>query len=616
MSALPGYMGNFLLVDLTRETAERKPLNRNYARAFIGGAGYAIRLLYTRLDIENLDPFDPSNEVAIFTGPLTATGAPCTGRHAICTKSALTGIWGESTAGGYFGAELRHTGLDGILITGAAKSPVYLNISETDATFEPADHLWGKDTFTTEKTIKTEAKDPKVRILSIGPAGEHRVRFAAIMNDEGRASARAGAGAVLGAKQLKAIAVRGTQKPELADPTTFREHAKTAYQLLEGLSAILGANGTLSSADMLMNLFNDMPVRYFSESSMDISKINASALKQYRSGQYRCHACPIGCGPIITIEEDDVKLKDVAGPEYETIGAFGTLCQVDNLPLLCQANHLCNLYGLDTISCGNIIAFAFAANEAKKLPKKLVGSLRLQFGNGDTIIQLIEMIVQRQGLGDLLAEGVKRVAERFGIHNMAFHVKGLEIPMHDPRAFFGLATTYAISPIGASHMQGDAQTIDMGVEIPEYGIEPGDRHSDQNQGAKVAKLRNWRTLFNSLPLCQLALLEPPLVTQLYNAATGHILTPIQLLEIGERSMTLKRAFNNRCGITAKDDRLPPGLLAPLPTGSNEGKVPNVTHQLQEFYEASQWDPKTGKPSREVLIRLGLVEVATDLWPNP
>ncbi|MFX1575678.1 MAG: aldehyde ferredoxin oxidoreductase family protein [Promethearchaeota archaeon] len=615
MSALPGYMGEILLVDLTRGTTERKPLNKDYARDFIGGAGYAIRLLYTRLNIENLDPFNPSNEVAIFAGPLTATGAPCTGRHAICTKSALTGIWGESTAGGYFGAELRHTGLDGILITGRAQSHVYLNISETEATLEPAEHLWGKDTFTTEKTIKTDTNDPKTRILSIGPAGENRVRFAAIMNDEGRASARAGAGAVLGAKHLKAIAVRGTQKPELADPTTFRVHVKTANQLLQGLSPILGDNGTLYSADMLMNLFNDMPIRYFSESSMDISKINASALNQYRSGQFRCHACPIGCGPIITVEEENVKLKDVAGPEYETVGAFGSLCQVDNLPILCQANHLCNLYGLDTISCGNTIAFAFAANEAKKLPKKLLGSLKLQFGNGETLLQLIEMIVQRQGLGDLLAEGVKRVADRFGIQDMAFHVKGLEIPMHDPRAFFGLATAYAVSPIGASHMQGDVPTIEMGVAIPEYGIEPGDRHSDQNQGMKVATLRNWRTLFNSLPLCQLTLLEPLLVTQLYNAATGLTLTPIQLLEIGERSMNLKRAFNIRCGITAKDDCLPPGLLKPLPTGLNEGKVPNVERQLHDFYEASHWDPKTGKPTRDTLMRLRLVEVASDLWSS-
>jgi aldehyde:ferredoxin oxidoreductase len=390
---------------------------------------------------------------------------------------------------------------------------------------------------------------------------------------------------------------------------------KIAFQLLEELAPILGANGTLYAADMLMNLFNDMPVRYFSKPFMDLSKINAHALKQYRSGQFRCHTCPIGCGPIITIENNDVSLRAVAGPEYETIAAFGTLCQVDNLPLLCQANHLCNLYGLDTISCGNLIAFSFTANQEGQIPPDLLGSLDLNFGNGDAIIQLIELITTRQGLGDILAEGVKRAADSLGVSHLALHIKGLEIPMHDPRAFFGLASSYAVSPIGASHMQGDIQTVDMGVSIPDYNIEPGDRHSDQNQGVNVAKLRNWRALFNSLPLCQLALIEPPLLTNLYNAVTGHKLTPLHLLKIGERSMTLKRAFNIRCGITAQDDRLPPQLTQPLTSGPNEGKVPNLDYQLQEFYETSQWDPKTGKPTKDLLMQLGLTDVVKDLWPS-
>ncbi len=608
-------MGEFLLVDLTKGRIQRKPLNWTYARDFIGGAGYATRLLYDRLNVEELDPFHPSNEVAIFTGPLTATGAPCTGRHAIGTKSALTGIWGESTGGGYFGAELRHAGLDGILITGAAKSPVYLYINDDEAIIKSADHLWGIDTYDTEKIIKKETSDPKTRVLSIGKGGENKVRFAAIMNDAGRASARAGAGAVFGAKLLKAIAVRGSHKPELADPEAFRKHVRIAFQLLEILAPILGANGTLYSADMLMNLFNGMPVRYFTESLMDISKINASALKKYRTGQFRCHACPIGCGPIITVEESNVALTNVAGPEYETIGAFGSLCQVENLPLLCQANHLCNLYGLDTISCGNVIAFSFAANEKGKIPKDSIGSVELNFGNGEAIIQLIEMIVNRQELGDILAEGVKRAADKLGIPDLALHVKGLEIPLHDPRAFFGLATTYAVSPIGASHMQGDVQTIDMGVEIPEFDIEPGDRHADRNQGLKIARLRNWRTLFNSLTLCQLALLEPPLVTDLYNSATGRNLTPVELLEIGERSMTLKRAFNIRCGITRADDHLPIGLATPFTHGSNKGQVPNLKQQLQQFYEISQWDSTTGKPTRKLLTKLGLSGVIEDMWPK-
>ncbi len=606
-------MGEFLFVDLTKGITQRKPLNWDYARDFIGGAGYATRLLYDRLKIETLDALHPKNEIAIFTGPLTATGAPCTGRHAICTKSALTGIWGESTGGGYFGAELRQAGLDGILITGSAQSPVYLTIQDDTAKIKPADHLWGQDTFETEKIIKKDLADKKVRVLSIGQAGENRVRFAAIMNDKGRASARAGAGAILGAKQLKAIAVRGSQKPELADIKAFREHVRSAFQLLEGLAPILGANGTLYGADMLMNLFNDMPVRYFTEPFMDISKINALALKEYRSGQFRCHLCPIGCGPIVSVETDSISLKDVAGPEYETIGALGTLCQVDDLPSLCLANHLCNLYGLDTISCGNVIAFSFAAHEQGKLAKEFVGSLNLKFSDAQTVVTLIEMIAKREGLGDLLAEGVERAGDRLGIPELAVHVKGLEVPMHDPRAFYGLAAAYAVSPIGAHHMQGDIHTIEMGVSVPEFDLEPGDRHTNEGQGKAVATMRNWRTLFNSLLICQLALLEPSLVTALYNTTTGRELTPLQLLKIGQRTMTLKRAFNIRCGITAQDDQLPSGILKPFTQGPNEGKTPNLPDQLKEFYVSSQWDPQTGKPTREVLHQLDLNDVAKDLW---
>ncbi len=613
MPTLSGYTGELLFVDLTKGTATRKPINWDYARDFIGGCGYSVRLLYDRLPLEQLDPLHPDNEVAIFVGPLTATGAPCTGRHSVCTKSALTGIWGESTGGGYFGAELKSAGLDGILITGAASSPVYLVIDNDTAKLESAAHLWGRNTFETEKIIKRDTSLDKVRILSIGPAGENRVRFAAVMNDSGRASARAGAGAVLGAKQLKAIAVRGTQKVALADPDKFREHAKEAAQNLQGLAPILGAFGTLSSADMLMNLFNDMPVRYFTEASMDISKINAMALKQYRVGQSRCHICPIGCGPIVTVDTDKVKLKEVSGPEYETVGAMGTQCQIDDLPMLVKASHLCDSYGLDTISCGGAIAFAMAAHEKGKIPDELLGGLDLSFGNADTLVQLVEMIAHRQGLGDLLAEGTRRAGDRLAIPELALHVKGLEIPMHDPRAFFGMATTYATSPTGANHMQGGILTVTMGVEIPELGLEPQDRHEDKGKGVAVAKFQSWRTLYNSLTVCKLAMLGPPLLTALYNTVTGRNMTPLDLYEIGRRIITMTRAFNIRCGVTAKDDTLPAQLTTPLGSGANAGKAPNLQVQLKEFYQYHKWDPASGKPTHEALTALGLHDVAEDLW---
>ena len=613
MTKLSGYAGEFLFVDLTKGQAKRKPLNWDYARDFIGGCGYSTRLLYDRLPLEDLDPLHPDNEVAIFVGPLTATGAPCTGRHSVCTKSALTGIWGESTGGGHFGAELKSAGLDGILITGAASSPVYLVIDNDSARLKSASHLWGMDTFETEKIVNRETSLDKVRVLSIGPAGENLVRFAAVMNDSGRASARAGAGAVLGAKKLKAIAVHGTQKVTLADPEKFREHAKEAAQNLKGLAPILGALGTLSSADMLMNLFNDMPVRYFAEASMDISKINAMALKQFRVGQSRCHICPIGCGPVVTVDTDKVKLKEVSGPEYETVGAMGTQCKIDDLPMLIKASHLCDIYGLDTISCGGAIAFAMAAHEKGKIPDDLRGGLDLSFGNADTLIQLVEMINRREGLGDILAEGTRLAADRLGVPEMALHVKGLELPMHDPRAFYGMATTYATSPTGANHMQGGILTVTMGVEIPELELEPLDRHEDKGKGISVAKFQNWRTLYNSMTVCKLAMLGPPLLTALYKTATGRTVTALDLYMIGKRIINMTRAFNIRCGVTAKDDTLPSQITQPLDSGANAGKAPNLQTQLKEFYKYQKWDPATGKPTRESLIALELDDVADDLW---
>ncbi|MFX1561813.1 MAG: aldehyde ferredoxin oxidoreductase family protein [Promethearchaeota archaeon] len=610
---MKGYAGKFLFVDLTKKVVQHKSLDWQIARDFIGGCGYAARLLYNRLNLENLDPFHPQNEMAIFTGPLTATGAPCTGRHAICTKSALTGIWGESTGGGYFGAELRFAGLDGILITGASREPVYLEIHDEISKIRPADHLWGKGTFETEEIIKRDAGDQKLRVLSIGLAGEKLVRFAAVMNDAGRASARAGAGAVFGAKKLKAIAVRGTTKPAVANPEQFKEQVKLAFQQVEGLKPILGENGTVYAIDLLMNLFNDMPVRFFTEPSMSVEKINAKAFQTIRSGKFSCHLCPIGCGPIITLETDSVHLKNVAGPEYETVAALGTLCQVDDLQLLCQANHLCNIYGIDTISCGNIIAFAFAMNELGKIPDNLKGSLSLEFGNGKTMIQLIEMITQRKGLGDLLAEGSRRASEYLDVPQMALHVKGLEVPMHDPRAFFGFAATYATSPIGAHHMQGDICTVNMGISYPEFDIEPLDRHTDEGKGIQVAKFQSWRTIFNSLVLCQLTMLEPNLVAALYTEATGQQIDPSHLLEIGHRTMTIKRAFNIRCGITAKDDALPPSLMKAFATGTNAGKAPDLAKQLDDYYQYRQWDPVTGKPTRKCLESMGLSDVVNRLW---
>jgi aldehyde:ferredoxin oxidoreductase len=541
----------------------------------------------------NVQPLDPENPLLFMTGPLTGTLAPCTGRHVVCSRSPLTGQWGEANAGGHFGAKLKFSGFDGILIMGRASSPRYLHVSEGTCSIEDATNLWGETTDVVQGQLRDAL--PRAEIAAIGPAGENLVRFASIVNDE-RVAARCGMGAVMGSKKLKAIAVEGTSRPSIYDKDSFRDLTLSTAKKLRKNQTTLSEQGTAMYVRRGMAA-NDMPVKYFQETEFDVGGIDGEALSSLLTRRYACHSCPIGCGRVISLEEEG--LQGVAGPEYQTIAAFGTNLKISNLKEITVMNRLCNILGMDTISCGSMIAFATHLCESEKL------DWNLEWNDPEHTRCLIEDIAYRRGRGNELAEGSLRFASKYGEENLALHVNGLEIPNHDPRAFVGLGLVYAISARGASHTEADMHTIDVGVDVPQLGIHTSDRLVSAGKGVTVAKCQDFRAFHDSLIMCHFPEVSPNVLVRLLNHATGFALRPLDILEVGSRIVNIKRLFNLRCGLKTENERLPSPLLTPLDGSIPGGIVPEMSVMLNEYYQYRKWDLKTGIPSKNKLIELNL-----------
>jgi aldehyde:ferredoxin oxidoreductase len=606
-----GYMGKILHVDLSRRILRDDPVNEGYARAFVGGSGLAARIIYDMVDSKT-DPLGPENPLVFMTGPLVGTAMPSAGRYSVCALSPLTRIWGEANSGGFFGSELRFAGYDGIVITGYASSPVWLSIVDGHAELHDASQIWGKDCYETQDKVRSAIGDQKARIACIGVAGENQVKMACIINDHGRAAGRTGMGAVMGSKRLKAIGVRGQAKVPLAEPDKLKSLARDIIADLEDaiLPRALRLAGTASTVDSLI-MYGDMPIRYYQQGIWD----NASNLsgvvmsEKYQNRIYACYRCPIGCGR--ETRAPRYGLDKVDGPEYETISAFGSLMMVDDLQAVIYAGHLCNTYGMDTISTGCTIALACEMFQRGIISPSDTGNLDIRYGDIGMIHRLIEMMGRREGFGDILAEGSTALAERFGVPELAVTVKRLEVPMHDPRAFAGMAVTYALSPCGASHMQGDMYGVDMGqCEVPEFGIEYGDRfESSEEKGRIAARQQAWRNLYNALTLCQFQDIGAQKMLTALKCITGWEMSAEDLLNIGRRIVTIKRLLNIRRGVTRADDCLPSILLKPLKEGGTEGNVPDMDILLKGAYAEFGWDLKTGHPTRETLDKLGLSSAA-------
>lgn len=604
---MSGFEGNIAQIDLSARKIKTRSIPPEVIEDFIGGSGLTARLLYDRLD-QDVDPLGPENPLLFMTGPMVGTVMPSAGRCSLSALSPLTGIWGESNTGGYIGPELRFAGFDGLLITGQAEKPVWISIVDSRVRVHDASDLWGLDAYQTQERVKKVMGEPEARVACIGPAGENLVKMAAVINDHGRAAGRTGMGAVMGSKKIKAVAFRGTGSPSLADPEAYQKVVREIYQeLIDDHSvASLRLAGTAGYLDLGL-MYGDLPIRYYQvgerESATGLSGVEMA--ETYLTKNTSCYRCPIVCGRETRAPSYGVDVVD--GPEYETIGAFGTLAAVDNLEGVIYAGHLCNRFGLDTISTGCTIALAYEMFERGILTEKDTGGITLHYGDVETTHQLIRMISTRRGFGNLLAEGSDALGEAFGVPQLPVTVKGLEVPLHDPRAFSGMAPVYALSPRGACHMQGDMYGVDAGQNAEtDLGIPPGDRFQDSvEKGQIAARHMAWRSLYNAFTVCMFMNPGADRMRRALNAAMGWSLSLDDMILIGKRIFTLKRMLNARLGVNQAEDDLPDLLKKELPEGGTEGHTVDLAPLLEGAYEEFGWDPESGMPTRETLARLNL-----------
>jgi len=606
------YMQPILKIDLTTGAREEYVIPKQWENDFLGGASLAARILYEHLT-PDLDPFSPESPLLFMTGPLTGTSGPTTGRFVICGKSPATGLWAESNIGGFWGPELRAAGYDGLWITGKASEPVYLWLNGSRLEVRGAAHLWGQNTYTTQDKVKEEVGVKSARVCVIGQAGEKRVLFASIMCDHGRMAGRTGMGAVMGAKNLKAIAVHGTNEIPIYDLSLYKNLRSEANRKLrdDNEAKVIREIGTAGAANYAEYL-GAMPVKYYSSGTFPaVDEVSGAKMTDaILVGRSACQGCVIACGRVVKLPKDVMKRK---GPEHETMVGFGANLLNDNLEAIVDLGELCDRYGMDTISTSNTIGLAFHLYEKGIITREDTGGIELKWGDVDAIEQLVRITGSREGIGDLLAQGSRLFGAYFGAEEEAVQVNGLEVAYHDPRGVSGMALSYATSPRGACHNQSDYFFVDWGHSREDIGIEFFERHAQAEKSANVARHQDWRTVDNAIVMCIFANVDAEAKVSLINAACGLNWSVADLMKFGERSWNLKRAINNRMGLTAENDKLPKALLTPFPDGGSAGYVPDLEGMLFAYYKARGWDLETGKPTREKLLELGLDDVAQDLW---
>ncbi|WP_094550617.1 aldehyde ferredoxin oxidoreductase family protein [Petroclostridium xylanilyticum] len=611
---MKGYMGKILRIDLKNNAIWHEPLEEKKARMFIGGSGLGAKYLLDECD-PNVDPLSPGNPLIIMTGPFCGTKVPTSGRHAVVTKSPLTGIFAESDVGGTWGYKFKKSGFDGIIIKEKASKPVYIWIDDGKVEIHDASNLWGKDTREVDAILRQQYGDD-IEVMSIGVAGEKLVRFAAMITDgkDARAAGRCGVGAVMGSKNLKAIVVRGTMDVEVYDDALLSKSIKEISPKIVKSSAGMNKYGTASGV-IGHESYGNFPVKNWTQGRWPEGAEKISGQKMAETiltGNYRCKNCIIGCGRKIKIESGPYAGVDGAGPEYETLGTLGSLCLIDNLEAIAYANELCNKFGMDTISAGGVIAFAMEAFEKGIITEKDTGGLELKFGNHEAMIEMIKQIANREGLGRLLGEGVRLAAEEMGglAREFAMHVKGLEFPAHDPRAFNGLALSYATSNRGACHLAAFSHGFERALPMPELGYDkPHDRLTVEGKGEFIAKMQNVSGMYDSLKLCKFMWsngMELHRLVEWVYAVTGWDYSFEEFMETGERIYNIKRLFNVKCGISRKDDTLPPRSLAQKRQGENVAvNLPHLGKMLSDYYEYRGWSEE-GIPTEETLQKLSLI----------
>lgn len=620
---MKGYCGKILHVNLTDGVATIEAPNESFYRQYVGGSLLAAYYVFNNMR-PGADALSPENVLVFATSP--TTGAPISGssRFSVNAKSPLTGAIGDSQGGGFFGVELRHAGFDAIVLTGKSPRPVYLWIHDGEFEIKDASGIWGKLTGDAQAIIRDELGDPKVRVALIGPGGENLVRYACITNELKHFNGRTGMGAVMGSKNLKAIAVRGSMSPEFFNKSAIQDMARdgakrslthpVAVSLREyGTAVVVGINqamGGLPTHNWTSGVFDEAE-------KITGATMKATILEKNES----CWACAVRCKRVVKASEPYEVDPAYGGPEYETIAALGSYLAIGDLVGVSKANELCNKYGIDTISTGGTIAFAMECFENAIITSEDTGGIDLRFGNTDAVLQIIPMIGRREGIGDLLAEGAARAAAKLGkgAEKFAIHCKGQEFPAHMPQIKASLALAYSCGPFGADHQSsnhdGCLASERFGSDIASLGF----RKSTPSRELNFEKVKLWgytqrlSSLLDTLDLCQFcygadALFGLDDIVSLVNAATGWRTNLWELMQVGEKRVNLLRAFNAREGFSAEDDTLPDRIFEPLVGGCSDGQRIDrdaFAEARTQYYELCGWDPSTGNPTQTKLEELGL-----------
>ncbi len=593
-----GYAGVILDVDLTERSVAAMPYPGEWKQHYIGGRGVGVRILADRVD-PGIDPYDRENLLIFATGPLTGTRLPLGSRYDVITKSPLTGTITSANSGGFFGTEMKRAGYDIVVVSGKADAPVWLRLTEGSAEIRDATPYRGMTTGEATDAIRRDCGDQKVRVACIGPAGERLSRIACIINDGSRAAGRGGAGAVMGSKNLKAIAVRGDHPPETADPAGCDRLRREILTRLKESGVTTGGLHTHGTAAVLgiVNAAYILPTRNYQESHFPgADDVSGEAMTETILVRRKaCHACPVACG-----RETEAGGKRGGGPEYETIWAFGPDCGISDLEQIAEAGYLCNDLGLDTISMGATIACAMEMSEKGYISEEI------RFGDGDALHRLVRMTGYRDGIGDELAEGSYRFAEKYGHPELSMSVKKQELPAYDPRGMQGLGLNYATSVRGGCHVYGN-----MGY--PEIAGVPVrlDPYTDEGKAEWTKTFQDLTAAIDSSGICLFTVraLWVADYAAMVSAVTGMEMTEDDLLTAGERIWNLQKLFNIRAGFTKADDTLPERLLRePLKEGAPAGRVWEREPLLDEYYALRGWDAD-GVPTPEKLRRLGIGQIA-------
>jgi aldehyde:ferredoxin oxidoreductase len=598
-----GWTGVILRVNLTTGEIKKEPTNMQDAKMFIGARGLASKILCDEID-PKIDPLSPTNKLIFAPGPLSGTMAPSMGRFDVVCKAPLNGVIAASNSGGSFGPEVKFAGYDLIIIEGVAKKPVYLWIFDDLVEIRDASALWGKNVPDTTDAVRA-ATDEDAKVACIGPGGEKKVLFANIMNEMHRAAGRSGVGAVMGSKNLKAVAVVGTKSIEVADPEAFEKAVIDARKKISE-HPVGGTGLRVYGTDVLVNILNSvgsLPTRNFHDGYFPTADNfgGESLTAKYLTRPKGCFSCIISCGRVTKVTNPKYA-GEGEGPEYETAWGFGSDCGIDDMDAITKANYLCNELGIDTITCATTIACAMDLYESGYITTKDTGGMAIPFGSVENMVKLVEMTANREGFGDQLAEGSYRLAKRYGHPEYSMSTKMQEMPAYDPRGIQGIGLHYATSNRGGCHVRG--YTIAPEVLGNPFKV---DQHATDGKPQLVITFQNLTAALDSTGSCLFTTfgIGADELASLLSAVTGVHYSTEDFMKAGDRIWNLERLFDLKSGFTGKDDRLPDRLIKePILTGPSKGEVSHLDKMLPEYYQLRGWDTK-GTPSEEKLHELSL-----------